>query len=448
MSIRSFAGWPRRGPLAAALAAVACTAPATARAQAPAGAPRPVTLAEALALAEERAPALVQARGSVRSAEASVRQAWSQYIPSLSLNLSNAQQSPVTPRINPTTGELVTGRWALSEGFGANITIFDGLRRLNTVRSAQANAEAALSSESAQRWQVALQVKQQFYASLAAREAEAAAQAQLKQAEQQLVISLARVKAGTATRSDSLRAKIQVGQAQLAVVTARNDRQVADASLARLVGATAMITANPDGVPDELSVALDSAALADLALRGPAVRQADAALLAANATSRGARGAYLPSIAASWNRNRVATTNEFDLTPDAYNYSGQLRLTLSLPIFNQWQREQQVVTADVARTTAEAQARDARLLAQQTLVQALAALRTAQEQIAVQAASVVAGEEDLRVQQERYELGASTLLDVLTSQATLNQARVSLVQARFSARLAKAQLEALVGREL
>jgi outer membrane protein TolC len=52
------------------------------------------------------------------------------------------------------------------------------------------------------------------------------------------------------------------------------------------------------------------------------------------------------------------------------------------------------------------------------------------------------------VQQQRYQLGAGTILDALTSQTTLNQARLSLIQARFNYRVAKAQLEALVGREL
>jgi outer membrane protein len=66
----------------------------------------------------------------------------------------------------------------------------------------------------------------------------------------------------------------------------------------------------------------------------------------------------------------------------------------------------------------------------------------------VQQASIAAAEEDLRVQQQRYALGVSTLLDLLTSQAQLNQARQALIQARLDGRIARAQLSALVGREL
>ena len=52
------------------------------------------------------------------------------------------------------------------------------------------------------------------------------------------------------------------------------------------------------------------------------------------------------------------------------------------------------------------------------------------------------------MQQERYRLGASTIVDVLTSQEALNQAEVDVVIARFDYLRAKAQLEALIGRNL
>ena len=82
------------------------------------------------------------------------------------------------------------------------------------------------------------------------------------------------------------------------------------------------------------------------------------------------------------------------------------------------------------------------------LTASVGTLQTAQERVRIQGASVAAAEEDLRVQQQRYALGASTLLDVLTSQTQLTQARLSLIQARYDARVAKAQIEALVGRTL
>ena len=84
----------------------------------------------------------------------------------------------------------------------------------------------------------------------------------------------------------------------------------------------------------------------------------------------------------------------------------------------------------------------------QSIIQQLGVLRTAEERIRIQQASVLAGEEDLRVMQQRYQLGASTLLDLLTSQSQLNQARAALIQARQDYRIARAQIEAIIGRDL
>ena len=69
----------------------------------------------------------------------------------------------------------------------------------------------------------------------------------------------------------------------------------------------------------------------------------------------------------------------------------------------------------------------------------LAELEAARARIDITRTSVVAATEDLRVQQERYRLGASTIVDVLTSQEALNQAEVDVVIARFDYLRAKAR---------
>jgi outer membrane protein len=202
------------------------------------------------------------------------------------------------------------------------------------------------------------------------------------------------------------------------------------------------------------SAAIDSALLADLVRDAPIVRQAEADLLVARAGVRTAKAGYLPTISSSYSFSTNASSRGFVPgnifligTGDNPN-SRRLNFSLSYPIFNQLQRETTRISADIAEQNAEASLRDARLAVQQTLTQALGSLRLAEERIRIQEASVIAGEEDLRVQNERYQLGAATLLDVLTSQSTLNQARVALIQARYDVRIARAQLEALVGREL
>ena len=442
--------------LAALAGALAPAATATrAAAQTPlrvdTSAARPISLAEAVELAQRNSPAAVQARGQIRTGQIAIRSAYAAFIPTVSIQASNTMQSPVVQRVNQQTGELVTGRWAGNAGFNFNLEVFDGFRRMNDLRSARATLSASETAETSQRFLIAYQVKQRYYASLAARETESAATAQLQQAEQQLRVSTAKLAARTATRSDSLRSVIAVGNAQLALLSARNDRSVADAGLARLIGAPFPVTASPSGVPADSVAALalpDTAELGRLADRAPSVLQAEANLLAAKQEVRVARAPFLPTLSLGYGRNLTTSAAGFDLLPNDPRYSGNLRVNFNYPLFNQYTREATLGRANITVSNAEATLRDARFAARESLVQSVITLRTAAEQARIQEQSVLAAEEDLRVVQQRYELGASTLLEVLTSQTQLNQARVALVQTRLNARVSRAQLESIIGREL
>jgi len=106
------------------------------------------------------------------------------------------------------------------------------------------------------------------------------------------------------------------------------------------------------------------------------------------------------------------------------------------------------VSASVQRDLAEAHAADLRRQLNALFTQQVAALFTASAQIGFADANVAAAAEALRVTQDRYRLGAGTLLDLLTAEANLTQAQVSQIQARFDYLNARAQLEALVGHSL
>ena len=440
-------------------------APVRARAQLQGEAPpRPITLQEAVQLAERNSPRSVQARGSVHTSVTAQRAAYAAFLPNVSVSATgNKSLNAGTTRIN-NQGELVqtpAAPWSYGTGLNANLNIFDGGRKFYEIRRSAAAVDAAEANQVLSRFNVALDVKRQYYAVLAARESEGAALAQRRQAEEQLKAATARIRAGAATKSDSLRSVIQVGNATLAVVTAQNDLRNANAALTRLVATPFVVTAAESDTIELLSVNVDSLVLAKLAVEGPAVEQAEAQLTVARAASRVARTTYFPSLDLTYSRSGSGLDSRFGTGPDftpcasdptlqcpTYSYNGQFQFRVSLPVFNQLSREEAIVGADVSQSNAYATLRDARLLAQQTLVQQLGALRTAEQRIAIQSASVNAAEEDLRVQQQRYALGASTLLDVLTSQTQLDQARSALIAARFDYRIAKAELEALVGRDL
>ena len=203
----------------------------------------PVSLAEAIRMAQNNAPAAVQARGNVSTSEAAVKQSYAAFLPSFSVSASRrnerGERFDTQGNLVPFTGQPTS----YSTGLQSSLQIFDGGRRFFDIRSAKADVDAAEAGETASRFQVALQVKQEYYNILAARESRSAAEAAIQQAEQQLRSSSIRLRAGAATLSDSLRSVVAVGNARLALLNAQNNLQIANATLTRLVASPTPVTA-------------------------------------------------------------------------------------------------------------------------------------------------------------------------------------------------------------
>ena len=411
---------------------------------------RKISLDEAIRLAQLNSPQAIQAEGTERTSKAARVSAVGAILPSASLNAGRVIQFGGGQTRTNSNGEqvVIAAAPVNSTGLNLNMTLFDGGQRLYNLRTAKSQIVAAEANRVAVKYNVALNVKQQYYAVLAAIESEDAAKLQMAQANEQFKTSIAKVRAGVATRSDSLRGVIQVGNAQLALITAQSNKEAADAALTRMVGSEVPVTADPSSVQENMAALPDSAELAAFAKNGPAVEQARSQLDAAEESRKASKATYLPSLSASYSRTGSGTDKSFGLGNDPFSYNGRLSFSLSYPVFNNFAREEQVVRAKVAEINAQATLRDTQLGAQESLTQYIGALRGASQRVAVAVASVAAAEEDVRVQQQRYNIGASTLLDLITSQASLATAQQSLIQARYDYRIARAQLEALIGREL
>ena len=147
----------------------------------------------------------------------------------------------------------------------------------------------------------ALQVKQQYNAILAAKEAEAAARAQLALADQQLQVSIARVNAGAANVSDSLNSVVAVGNAQINILSAQQNSAAASAALTRLVGTPYLVTAMPSDTVELPRARHRQCRIDGVGARWPGNPAIQAQITSAQAQQRSARTAYLPTVGASAN---------------------------------------------------------------------------------------------------------------------------------------------------
>ncbi len=428
----------RRISLLAAFAVVAVLASAST----PAAAQTPtVTLQDAIALAMEHSPSIIQARGNIRVAEATKRQSISDWLPTLSGSGSWSRGSSV--RFNEATQTNVPSASSSFNGsLSTSLTIFDGLRRPGNNRARRADLESSEAAYTTQEFQISLLTKQAFFNALAAEELVRVAEAQIERTTQQLSVSRDRLAAGAAIRSDTLSSFVQAANAQLQLINAQTQRATASADLARLIGFDGDVQAVSD--PSIQVIAeLDTAQLRLEALQfGPDIQQVEASARSADAQVTVSRAGYFPSLSISYSRS-LAGARVNDL-----NTSWNARLNISVPIFNGFSRETGMARSRATQDAAHAQIDDTRRLVHAQLTQQFAAVRSAQLRSQIAGASLEASTEDLRVQQERYRLGAATILEVMTSQVNVDQAEVDRVEARLDYFLAKAQIEAIVGREI
>lgn len=455
-------------PAAATARAAAPTAAPIAY-HAPADLPR-VTMQDALRLAAQNAPSMVQARQNVRTARAGERQALGAFLPSLSTS-ANESYTPV--RIDATTGGAAAAGQATPYsqrfGFSANLPLFTGFQRGANRRAAQATTDQREAAQLQQEYATALSTKQAFFTALATAELVSVAEAQLRRSGEQVKLTSEKLRLGATTRSDSLGAMVDYGNSQLQLVQAIANLQYAQANLGRLIGTDGPVGPIPDSTLEMRLGTLDTGALRREALAtAPSVRQAEASLVVAHASLSANRAQYYPTVTASysqsWSRalnaaitprpyldtvvNRLSGDTTYPRVTMPFTGSRTLQIAFSFPIFNGFGREYSITVADANVITAQANLRDARLFLDASLTQAISGLDASAQQIDIARSSVAAAEENLRMQQERYRLGTSTILDLLTTQTALNQAQANLVSARYNYLVARAQIEALVGHGL
>ncbi len=403
-----------------------------------------VTLQDAVRRSLAIQPAMVLAQGDQRLAGASSRAAFGAFLPTISTGASAARSN--VGRIDINTGQPVPPEYSYTGSLNLSLELFDGFRRFANLKAAAANRTAVDAGFINQQFLVTLTTKQVFYNAIATEELVRVADAQVKRAQQQLQISIDKLHAGSATRSDSLRSTVEYGNARILLLTAQGALASAQATLGQQIGLNVPVRAVADST---LPAMPDTSDLRRAALTSsPAVREAEATASSARALVWSARSQYWPSLIVSYSNNRQGTSSPsfplFNNYPETFAW----RFGLSWTLLNGFVREGNQVNASVNRDILEARASNTRSQVNALITQQLAALSTAFQQMSIARDNLAAATEDLRVQNERYRVGAATILDLLTSQSALTQAEVNVVQVRFNYLITLAQVEATVGRTL
>ena len=401
-----------------------------------------VTLAEALERAAQLDPNYVSAAGQVSSAEWTRAAAFTVFVvPAVTLSANKSHYWP--PFFNFATFTAVPNTYSAT--IDARMDVFTGGQKLAGLASSGAALEGAHATELQARLTTAMNTESDYYAVLTTGALLRVVEDQVQRAEQQFNVARARVTSGAAVQTDSLQLALGLTQARVTLLQQQAALRAAQLQLGRRIGLAGRADAAPvpgDSVAPALPFPIEDAVARALA-QGPAWRIARANERFASAQLWARRGDYLPHASLEF------TGGAFDTKfyPQLSKRSS-LSLTVTLPLWNNGQREIQLSQARASRDVARAIRADLERSAWHDVTAAYDAYETNRATIALDRDAVVVARENNRVQETRYRAGATTILDLLDAQNRLFQAEADLVQAMYNTRLARAGLEVILGERI
>jgi len=405
-----------------------------------------LSLTQCLETALKNQPAIRAAQENVRAGQGRETQAASPYFPQLTASTGYSEShAPLGGAFGDSTTKSYTTSLSLSQtlyDFGKTGNAYDAAK-LGTL-SLERDAER-ISQE------VVLNVKQSYYALLAAKKLVEVAQKTIEQTESHLKQAEAFFRAGSKPRYDVTRAEVEVNNANLGLINAKNGVRIRTIALNNAMGidpgrATEIVEELPS-VP--VLPSLDKAQ-ADALQNRPDMKRMEADIEAARARLTAERSNYLPTLSANAAYNWANGTTEMGpflgtmFKGDVQN-SWNAGIMLTLPLFQGGLTAGRVAEARANLLALEAQ-RDA--MKQSILLevnQAFADLESAAARVEVMEKTLQKARENLDIAQGRYKAGVGPYIEVTDAQLSSVNSETDHIKALYDYHLAIAQLQKAMG---
>ena len=324
-----------------------------------------------------------------------------------------------------------------------SVPLFLGGRTILGYQQAQLGRDAAELGRARAEQEVIFGVIRSYTAVLLSREAHATVAAAVRTAKANLAAAEARYDAGVVVASDALAARVRLARLQEEAIAAANQVRLSRVALNEAMGL-------PLEQPHQVAGGLEIPPVTHDRLEGlddlarahrPDYRQMDLEVQRLEKDVLRTKGALLPSMHLMGN---------YEINNNRFAGSGQdswsVGVILNLNLFNGG--------ADRARIV-EAQAYHQRAMAQRERLgnaiglevhDAFLAHQTARERIAVAREAVSQAEESLRIVQDRYDAGLTTIVELLDSETALTASRTNLTRTLYDATVSQARLDLSLGQ--
>ena len=395
-----------------------------------------LNLQQCIEIALQQHPSINAATSNIRITDSKIGQARAGYYPQLTLQ-SGYQRigPPSTSIINPDPYNQYSNTLSLSQ------TIFDFGKTYNQVQIQSLGKESSQADLQDVSGQVILGVKQAYYSYLQAKKSQGVAIETVNQFQQHYEIAKVFFETGKTSKIDVTSAEVNLSNARINLLKADNARRIARITLTNAMG---IMNAPEYEIKDDLDYRPYEVSM-DEALQNAYKNRPD--LLSTLKKKEGlektiylSKKGYLPVLAGN----------------AAYGYTGDYRemdndrawsvgVTLTFPLFTGLSTKYQI---DEAKANLDVLKANEDSLMQKVYLQvesAYLSLKEAAERISAGKIIVKQAEETVALAKGRYTAGVGSSIEITDAMITLNNAKMTYINALADYAVAQANLEKAMG---
>jgi outer membrane protein TolC len=431
-----------------------------------------LSLGDCVNLALGSSPTLLVADEQRHIAAQDVKAAWWGFAPDVSLSRTWSkaerkdfdveQMSPATFQTVDSAGDITTWQTSAPNGTFADETIntkykdwggraslnvFRGFAKFSNLSASKHYLRAAEASAGYSREQVVQDVVMAYYILLRSAELLEVAIETRDQVAKELEKTETYFRLGSAAKSDVLQQRVQLENTRLEVVRADNAVKMAFADLAFSMNRPLVSAFQVDRsiLDTDFAVEPVDALFAEALGNRLDLRSNEHNVDARRKDVTTATATAWPSIDLFANYSRYENDSPYRFGSQQ-SESNSFGYQVNWAVFDRWVTWRNRSQAKANARIAEYQLDQAKLNAQVEIRQLYNLAIEARELAKVSRETIVQSEEELRLAQERFRVGAGTTLDIIVAQANLANARGEEVRAKCDFLIAQAQLHRAVGR--
>jgi len=395
-----------------------------------------ITFDDAIRIALRQNTTLKQATNSAALDAATVRQQRLQFLPDLRVTTNTGQNYGRS--FSESEGRIIDQTTqSLNAGLSSSVTLFNGFSNVASLRSAQLSEDAGERNVQRAEQTVAFTVASNYLGLVQQQEQLRVQRENLAAQEAQERQIKAYVDAGSRPISDLYQQQATVAAARSAVVNAERAYELAKVDLIQTLQldprrSYTFVPPALDTTRKTTEFNLDSLLTRALDKRSDLDAQ-EVLVSAASQNVRAAKGSRYPtlSLSAGYNTAYNSATSVGFVDQLDQRRGGSIGLGLSIPIFDRGNTDLATQRARIAEDNARLDLKDRQQQVGLEVRRAYLDYQAAQQQLDAADAQLRAAELALQASQQRYNVGAATLLEVTQARAAQVQAASALVTARY-----------------